>query len=120
MPDVLVQDRLVASVGLDGDMAAAKQHGKSVVVFADAGRIVVMVWESYQGGDAFVMLSHPSVAALRAGDPENDVPPGPEDVEPDCCWQGVEYVESDMQADCWTQSEDRASLAREYRVWGAA
>ena len=27
MPDVLVQDRLVASVGHDRDMAAAKQHG---------------------------------------------------------------------------------------------
>ena len=120
MPDVLVQDRLVASVGLDGDMAAAKQHGKSVVVFADAVRIVVMVWRPSRGGDAFVMFSHPSVAALRAGDPEDDEPHGPEDVEPDCCWQGVEYVESDMQADCWTQSEDRASLAREHRVWGAA
>jgi len=80
MPDVLVQDRLVASVGIDGDMAAAKQHGKSVVVFADADRIVVMVWEEYRGRDAFLMFSHPSVAALRAGDPEDEEDDEPQDL----------------------------------------
>src|SRR4051794_13230100 len=66
MPDVLVQDRLVASVGIDGDMAAAKQHGKSVVVFADADRIVVMVWEEYRGRDAFLMGSDPFLSAHAA------------------------------------------------------
>ena len=112
MPDVLVQDRLVASVGIDGDTAAAKQHGKSVVVYADADRIVVMVWQAYRGGDAFLVFSYPSVAVVRSE--------GLEVAEPDCYWQGVEYVESDMQADCWTQSEGRAGLEWEYRIWGAA
>jgi hypothetical protein len=111
MPDVLAQNRLVASAGLDGDMAAAKQHGKSVVVYADADRIVVLVWEEDRGGDAFLILSHPSVALARSEGLEVD--------EPDCSWQGVEYVESDMQADCWRQSEDRAGLEWEYRIWGA-
>jgi hypothetical protein len=110
MPDVLVQDRLVASVGLDGDMATAKQHGKSVVVYADADRIVVLVWEASRGGDAFLILSHPSVALVRSE--------GLEVAEPDCLWQGVEYIESDMQADCWRQSEDRGGLEWEYRIWG--
>ena len=113
MPDVLVQDRLVASVWLDGDMAAAKQHGKSVVVYADADRIVVMVWQAYRGGDAFLIFSYPSVAVVRSERPG-------EVAEPDCDWQGVGYVESDMQADCWTQAEDRAGLEWEYRIWGAA
>ena len=52
MPAVLVQDRLVASVGLDGDMAAAKQHGKSVVFYADADRIVVMSGRPIEAGMA--------------------------------------------------------------------
>ena len=112
MPAVLVQDRLVASVGLDGDMAAAKQHGKSVVFYADADRIVVLVWEAYRGRDAFLIFSHPSVALVSSE--------GPEVAPPDCSWQGVGYVESDMQADCWTQSEHRAGLEWEYHNWGAA
>ena len=111
MPDVLVPDQLVASAGLDCDMAAAKEHGRSVVIYADEGRIVVLVWQAEPRGDAYLLLSHPSVAAARAE--------GLGAVHPDCYWRGVGYVESDMQADCWTQSEDRAGLAREYRTWGA-
>jgi hypothetical protein len=111
MPDVLVQDRLVASVGLDGDMAAAKQRGKSVVVYADADRIVVLVWQADRGEDAFLIFSHPAVTLVRSE--------GLEVADPDCSWQGIGYVESDMQADCWTQSEDRAGLEWEYRNWGA-
>jgi hypothetical protein len=111
MLDVLMQDRLVASVGLDGDMAAAKRRGKSVVVHADADRIVVLVWRPHRGGGAFLIVSHPSVAVVTAE--------GLEVAEPDCSWQGVGYVESDLQADCWTQSEDRARLEWEYRRWGA-
>jgi hypothetical protein len=112
MPEVLVQDRLVASAGLDGDMAAAKQHGKSVVLYADADRIVVLVWEADRGEDAFLIFSHPSIALARSG--------GLEVAAPDRSWRGVAYVESDMQADCWRQSEDRAGLEWEYRIWGAA
>ena len=59
-----------------------------------------------------LVFSYPSVAVVRSE--------GLEVAEPDCYWQGVEYVESDMQADCWTQSEGRAGLEWEYRIWGAA
>src|SRR5262245_29898946 len=102
MPDVLVQDRLAALVGLDGDMAAANQQGNSVVVCADADRIVDLFWQACRGRDAFLIFSHPFVAMVESE--------GLVAAEPDCSWQGVGYVESDMQADCWVQSEDRAGL----------